>query len=121
MSNSRSSRRKVKSSSHIRSSGQVQQPERQPWNKGLALTSRPSLSTTRRWLQACVDEGWAERKGTERTGKPGRPAVLYGLSEKGLQRAKEEPPVPPEVQKGPVGTSAQAGERLEAAQDDAIC
>ena len=85
MSNSRAFRRSLKASRHVRPAGQEQQPKSRPWNKGLAMTTRPSLGTVRRWLQACVDEGTVERKGVERTGKPGRPAVLWGLTEEGLK------------------------------------
>ncbi|HTU03548.1 MAG TPA: hypothetical protein VMG58_17080, partial [Candidatus Sulfotelmatobacter sp.] len=95
---SRSFRRSVKPARHARPSGQAQQPgkpRRQPWNKGLALTATPTLGTVRRWLQACVDEGTVERKGVEHTGKPGRPATLYGLTEKG----RNLPRTPPEVAK----------------------
>jgi DNA-binding PadR family transcriptional regulator len=105
MSNSRSFRRHLKASRHTRPVGQAEHPgpaqqtRRQPWNKGLALTTRPSLGTVRRWLEACVEEGLAERKGVDRTGKPGRPAILYGLSEVGRERADKEGPPSPEVQK----------------------
>lgn len=47
----------------------------------------PSMSTVRRQLKQLEAEGLAERKGVERTGKPGRPAQLWGLTE----RAKERP------------------------------
>jgi DNA-binding PadR family transcriptional regulator len=105
MSNSRSFRRRAKASRHARpaghaeESGSAQQPRRQPWNKGLALTTSPTLGTTRRWLEECVAEGFVERKGVEHTGKPGRPAILYGLSEAGRERAAKNKPVPPEVQR----------------------
>lgn len=69
--------------------------KREPWNKGLAMTTRPSVSTVRRRLEGCVEEGWAERKGVGHTGKPGRPPVLYGLTEEAAKLAAEEPPRPP--------------------------
>jgi DNA-binding PadR family transcriptional regulator len=101
MSNSRSFRRKLKGAQHVRPSGQEQQPGRYskghvPWNKGLALTTRPSLGTVRRWLESCVDEGWAERKTAEPDGtRRGRPPVMYRVTEKGLA----QPRTPPEVEK----------------------
>lgn len=58
-------------------------PARQPWNKGRALTSTPTLGTVRRWLNASAAEGLIERKGIRRTGKPGRPAMQWGLTEQG--------------------------------------
>jgi DNA-binding PadR family transcriptional regulator len=96
MSNSRSVWRGLKASRHVRSSGAG--PARQPWNKELALTSTPSVSTTRRWLEACADEGLAERKGSEQTGRPGRPAVLYGLTAAGREREQRPGRLPPAVQ-----------------------
>lgn len=103
MSNSRSFRRKLKAGRHVRPSGQEQPPRqpgqyskgRVPWNKGLALTTRPCLSTVRRWLEACVAEGTVERKIAEPDGKPGRPPVMYHITEKGLGR----PSAPEEVWK----------------------
>lgn len=105
MSNSRSFRRGVKASRHARPSGQEQQPAKSgqyskghvPWNKGRALTTRPSLGTTRRWLEACVAEGWAERKTAEPDGKPGRPPVLYHVTEKGQR--ERGPRSSPEVER----------------------
>ena len=85
MSNSRSFRRSLKGAS---SGGQ----KPGPWNKGLAMTSDPSDSTTRRWLEAADTEGLIERTGTKRTGKPGRPAVLRGITEEGRKRAGHLPP-----------------------------
>lgn len=40
----------------------------------------PSLGTARRWLHQAEAEGSVERVGVERTGKPGRPAHLWGLT-----------------------------------------
>lgn len=59
------------------------------------MTSTPTLGTVRRWLNVLAAEGLAERKDVQRTGKPGRPAVLWGLTEKGLA----QPRVPPAVEK----------------------
>jgi hypothetical protein len=39
----------------------------------------PTLGTVRRWMRQGEAEGRFERVGFERTGKPGRPAVLWGL------------------------------------------
>ena len=68
-----------------------------PWNKGRVLTTRPHLETVRRWLEECVDEGFAERAGVRRTGKPGRPEVLYQATEKGAEWRRQHPSPPPEV------------------------
>lgn len=102
MSNSRSFRRNVKAGHHVRPAGEAEARSgggyakgHVPWNKGRALTTSPSLGTTRRWLQACVDEGWAERETAEPNGKPGRPPIMYKVTEKGLAR----PRTPPEVWK----------------------
>lgn len=73
-------------------------PLREPWNKGLALTPSPSLSTARRWMEAGVAEGIVEREVAEPDGKPGRPPVLYRLSESGRRRAAANPPLPLDVQ-----------------------
>jgi hypothetical protein len=89
MSNSRSFRRKLKVARHVRPSSGAQQ---QPWNKGLAMTSDPSDSTTRRWLLTAEDKGILQRTGTRRTGKPGRPAQLRQLTEDGSGQAKRLPP-----------------------------
>ena len=106
MSNSRSFRRSLKAGSHVRSSGpeQPRQPGRYskghvPWNKGLALTTTPTIGTIRRWCEECAAEGWIERKGVKRTGKPGRPAVIWGLTKAGWERAAVNPAAPPEVRK----------------------
>lgn len=107
MSNSRSFRRSLKQAGHVRPSGQVQHPGQSgkyakghvPWNRGLALTTTPTIGTVRRWCEACAAEGWIERKGVERTGKPGRPAVIWGLTKAGWDRAKVNPAAPPEVRK----------------------
>lgn len=42
-------------------------------------TPPPAVGTVRGWLKQAEAEGKVERKGVERTGKPGRPAVLWGL------------------------------------------
>jgi DNA-binding PadR family transcriptional regulator len=84
MSNSRSFRRRLGTD--------PQQPKGQRWNKGLAMTSDPSGSTTRRWLNAAEDKGILERAGTQRTGKPGRPAQLRALTEEGREQARHLPP-----------------------------
>ena len=92
MSNSRSLRRSLKASPHVRPSGDGQKPAPQPWNKGLAMTADPSESTTYRWLNAAEDQGILERTGTRPTGKPGRPPATRGLTEAGRERAKKVPP-----------------------------
>jgi predicted ArsR family transcriptional regulator len=50
-------------------------------------TPPPKLGTVRTWMRQMEDEGAIERKAVEHTGKPGRPAVLWGLTEDGRQRA----------------------------------
>ena len=47
------------------------------------------MSSVRRWLKAAEAEGTVERKGVARTGKPGRPAILWGLTEFGEQHPME--------------------------------
>lgn len=71
---------------------------RKPWNKGLALTTTPSLSTMRRWLEVGVAEGIAERRTRPPDGKPGRPPVQYRLSEAAREKARKEPGLPLEVE-----------------------
>jgi hypothetical protein len=92
VSNGRSFRRSLKAGRHIRPAGQASQPRKQPWNKGLAMTSDPSDSTTHRWLAAAETERVLERTGTRHTGKPGRPAILRSLTEEGRERARKVPP-----------------------------
>jgi len=87
-----SNRRKLKTALAITAAVAKQQPRR-PWNKGLALTRNPSLSTVRRWLEAGVAEGIIDRQPMP-TGKPGRPPIFYRISEKGLEQARERPQVP---------------------------
>ena len=41
----------------------------------------PTLGTVRKWLHAAEAEGVIERVGVEHTGKPGRPAHLWGITE----------------------------------------
>lgn len=54
----------------------------------------PALSTVRGWLRQLEAAGIAERKGVERSGKPGRPATLWGLTEKGREDAAPWPDPP---------------------------
>jgi predicted ArsR family transcriptional regulator len=70
MSNSRSFRRRLEASRNDRRS-----------RRGLAMTSTPSLSTTRRWLKAAEAEGVVRRAEDRRTGKPGRPAHMWELAQ----------------------------------------
>lgn len=42
-------------------------------------TPPPALGTVRGWLNKAEAQGLIERKGVRRTGKAGRPAVLWGL------------------------------------------
>ncbi len=93
MSNSRSFRRSLKASGHVRPSGGEQPPPGR-WNKGLAMTSDPSASTTSRWMGGAEAGGVIERTGTRPTGKPGRPPVTYGLTKEGYERAARMPPKP---------------------------
>lgn len=75
MSNSRPFRRRITA---IRS-GRRRTKARYPWGP-------PSMSTVRRQLKHLEAEGIIERTGLDHTGKPGRPSVLYGLTEKGRNR-----------------------------------
>jgi DNA-binding PadR family transcriptional regulator len=81
MSNSRSFRRGLKGARQA-------SPKR-----GLATTSAPSLGTTRRWLKAAEAEGGVRRAEDRRTGKPGRPAHMWEITEEGRERAKGLPPL----------------------------
>src|SRR5580704_10985957 len=68
-----SNRRKLRA---VATAGAPGQPEhRPPWNRGLALTAAPSVSTLRRRVRAMEADGLVEVT-IERTGKPGRPAHL---------------------------------------------
>ena len=91
MSNSRSFRRGIKASGHVRPSGDGQKPPPR-WNKGLAMTSDPSASTTSRWMGGAEADGIIKRSGTRRTGKPGRPPAVYELTQEGYERAARMPP-----------------------------
>jgi len=56
----------------------------------------PALSTVRGWLRGLEDAGDIERAGVERTGKPGRPALLWQMTEQGEKKAANSPaPEPP--------------------------
>jgi predicted ArsR family transcriptional regulator len=46
------------------------------------------MSTTRRQMRQLEADGDIERVGVDRTGKPGRPAVMYALTEQGRQKPK---------------------------------
>jgi hypothetical protein len=82
--NSRAFRRRLKAQQDDRPPEQERQTAQTgrfhkghvPWNKGRQLTTSPSLSTVRRWLELNVADEWAERKTAEPDGKPGRPPVL---------------------------------------------
>jgi DNA-binding PadR family transcriptional regulator len=75
VSNSRPFRRRLAA---IRS-GRTKTRARFPWGP-------PSLSTVRRQMRQLEADGDIERVGVDRTGKPGRPAIMYRLTEKGRQR-----------------------------------
>lgn len=75
MSNSRSFRRHLAA---VRS-GRVKTRARFPWGP-------PSLSTVRRHMRQLEAEGVVECAGVERTGKPGRPATQWQITEKGRER-----------------------------------
>jgi predicted ArsR family transcriptional regulator len=74
MSNSRSFRRRLRDSRQARST------------KGIARTSTPSLNTTRRWLKTAEAEGVVRRTEDKRTGKPGRPAHMWELTDEGREQ-----------------------------------
>lgn len=73
-------------------------PARRPWNKGLALTTTPSVGTARRWMEVAVAEGIAVRRVREPDGKPGRRPFEYELSEAAREKARKEPGLPLAVQ-----------------------
>jgi hypothetical protein len=52
----------------------------------------PAISTVRGWLRQLESAGIAERKGVEYTGKPGRPAVLWELTEEAKKALADKPP-----------------------------
>ena len=54
----------------------------------------PAISTVRSWLRQLESAGIAERKGVEHTGKPGRPAVLWGLTDEAAKNSADAPPRP---------------------------
>ena len=74
MSNSRGFRRRLAVSQQARETREM--APRWPWGG-------PSMSTTRRQLKQLEADGDIERVGVDRTGKPGRPAVLYQMTEQG--------------------------------------
>jgi DNA-binding PadR family transcriptional regulator len=45
----------------------------------------PSVSSVRRWLKEAEAEGGVRHAGVEHTGRPGRPAHLWELTEKGRE------------------------------------
>lgn len=73
MSNSRSLRRRLAANKAQRK-GTIQP---KAWKDPRA----PTLGTVRRWMRQAEADGLIERKGVERTGKPGRPATLWGVTE----------------------------------------
>lgn len=54
----------------------------------------PALSTVRGWLRGLESAGIAERQGVEHSGKPGRPAVLWGPTDEAKQVSAAKPPCP---------------------------
>jgi predicted ArsR family transcriptional regulator len=82
VSNSRSFRRKLQASRDARKS-----------RKGIAMTSTPSVGTTRRWLKAAEAAGMVRRAEDQQTGAPGRPAHMWELTEEGRRRAGQVPPL----------------------------
>lgn len=52
-------------------------------------TPPPALGTVRGWLNKAEAEGLIERKGVQRTGKRGRPAVLWGLPDSGAPESAQ--------------------------------
>lgn len=52
-------------------------------------TPPPALGTVRGWLNKAEAEGKIERKGVRRTGKRGRPAVLWGLTDQAAGDAED--------------------------------
>jgi predicted ArsR family transcriptional regulator len=80
MSNSRSFRRKLQASREAR-------------QRGIAMTSTPSLGTTRRWLKAAESVGLVRRTEDQKTGERGRPAHMWELTEEGRRQAHGVPPL----------------------------
>jgi hypothetical protein len=77
-----SNRRKLKTATIATTPGEPE--HRPPWNRGLTLTARPSVSTVRRQVRAMEAGGLTEHT-TERTGKPGRPPHLLSLTRDGVR------------------------------------
>jgi predicted ArsR family transcriptional regulator len=82
VSSSRSFRRKLQASREARQS-----------RKGIAMTSTPAVGTTRRWLKAAEAAGLVRRAEDQDTGRPGRPAHMWELTEEGREQAKRTPPL----------------------------
>jgi DNA-binding PadR family transcriptional regulator len=119
VSNSRSFRRRLSAApASPAAAADPEQPPRQPWNKGRVLTSAPSLSTTRRWLEGTVSDGFIKRE-VARTGKPGRPAIMYQLTEDGRERAAALPPHVMRIQADRVRREENARKRRKAVRDAA--
>ena len=82
MSNSRRFRRGLAASRQARAAGMIRPGA---WkDKGRA----PTLGTVRKWMHAAEAEGVIERVGVRHTGKPGRPADLWGITEAGRARGE---------------------------------
>jgi hypothetical protein len=80
MSNSRRFRRGLAASRQSRAAGMIRPGA---WkDRGRA----PTLGAVRKWIHAAETEGLVERVGVKRTGKPGRPADLWGITEAGRER-----------------------------------
>jgi hypothetical protein len=74
------------------------EPEREPRETMPRYPYKaPALSTVRGWLRGLENAGDIERAGTEHTGKPGRPAVLWDMTAQGKEKAADHPlPDPPD-------------------------
>ena len=55
----------------------------------------PAIGTVRGWMRQLEQRGDVVRAGVEHTGKPGRPAVLWQLTEQGKKREGPGLPDPP--------------------------
>lgn len=82
MSNSRRFRRSLAASKQARAETRPRYPY-----------AAPSLSTVRRQVRQAVADGDIEAKGVQRTGKPGRPPVQYGLTKQGREKKWTAPQI----------------------------
>jgi hypothetical protein len=90
-----SNRRRIRKSHRASTSARPAEAERRLQAVPRFPNKDPAVSTVRGWLRQLEAAGTAERKGVERTGKPGRPPTLWGLTEAGATEEAATPPKPP--------------------------